>query len=103
MNIKHTIRFIVRAAARGFSRAWKRLPQAQPRPEQLTLDLNQITEGGLRLHEALPVRCAEYWLQLGQPDLALKELEALPETVRRHPWPLRVQLAALSASNSLAT
>ena len=102
MNIKHLIRFIVRLAARGFARAWKRLPQAQPRPEQLALDLNQITEGGLRLHEALPVRTAEYWLQLGQPDLALKELETLSQTVRQHPWPLRVQLAALSASNSLA-
>ena len=42
---------------------------------------------------------SEYWLPLGQPDLALKELEALPETVRQPPWPLRVQLAALGASN----
>ena len=102
MNIKHPIRFVVRLAARGFARAWKRLPQVQPRPEQLDLGLDQITEGGLRLREALPVRCAEYWLQLGQPDLALKELETLPRTVRQHPWPLRVQLAALTASNSLA-
>jgi len=103
MNIKHPIRFILRVAARGISRAWKHRTQPQPRPEQLTLDLNQITKGGLRLREALPVRCAEYWLQLGQPDLALKELETLPETVRQHPWPLRVQLAALTASNSLVT
>ena len=103
MNINNPIRFIVRVAARCFSRAWKCSRHAQPQPEQLTLDLNQITEGGLRLHEALPVRTAEYWLQLGQPDLALKELGTLPETVRQHPWPLRVQLAALTASNSLAT
>ena len=103
MNINNPIRYIIRVAARGISRAWKRRPHAQPRPEQLALDLDQITEGNLPLREALPVRCAEYWLQLGHPDLALKELETLPETVRQHPWPLRVQLAALSAPNSLAT
>ena len=103
MNIKYPIRFIVRLAASGLFRAWKLHHHAPPRPEQLDLDLDQITEGNLPLREALPVRRAEYWLQLGQPDLALKELETLPETVRRHPWPLRVQLAALTASNSLAT
>jgi hypothetical protein len=103
MNINNPIRYIVRLAARCFCRAWKCRRHAQPQPEQLDLGLDQITEGGLRLREALPIRCAEYWLQLGQPDLALKELETLPETVRQHPWPLRVQLAALSASNSLAT
>ena len=72
-----------------------------PPPEQLTLDLDQSTAAGLPLREALPVRSAEYWLQLGQPDQALKELESLPETVRRHPWPLRVHLAALHATNAV--
>ena len=102
MNIKKPICFIVHVAARGISFALNRHPETHPTAEQLTLNLDQITEGGLRLREALPVRSAEYWLQLGQSDLALKELETLPETVRQHPWPLRVQLAARHALNAFA-
>lgn len=47
-------------------------------------------------------RASQYWLQLGHPDLALKELETLPETARRHAWPLRVHLAALHATNAIS-
>lgn len=68
-----------------------------PGAEQLNLDLDQITDTRLRLRDALPVRSAEHWLQLGDPELALRELAALPDTVRQHPWPLRVQLAAQHA------
>ena len=103
MNIKNLIRIIARVAARGIPFARSRRPQTHSTAEQLILNLDQATESGLRLREALPVRSAEYWLQLGQPDLALKELETLPENTRQHPWPLRVQLVARHALNTLAT
>ncbi len=74
----------------------------RPRPapaEQLDLGLDEMTGSGLRLRDAMPVRAAEHWLQLGEPDLALRELESLPESARRHPWALRVQLNALKSSH----
>jgi hypothetical protein len=43
------------------------------------------------------VRSAELWLQLGQPDRALAELQSLPETARRHPWTRRVSFDAAIA------
>ena len=68
-----------------------------PPPEQLDLGLDQLTDTGLPLRDAIPVRSAEYWLQMGEPDLALKELQTLPESAQRHTWPLRVRLNALNA------
>jgi len=73
-----------------------------PPPEQLSLDPDQTTAVGLPLREALPVRSAEYWLQLGQPALVLKELETPPETARLHPWSLRVHVAVLHATNAIS-
>jgi len=84
------------------SRWRRRITGPTPPPEQLTLDLDQSTAAGLPLREALPVRTAEFWLQLGQPHLALKQLETLPETARHHPWPLRVHLATLHATNPIS-
>lgn len=81
-------------------------PKPDPVPEQLTLDLDQPTDTGLPLRDAMTVRSAEFWLALGQPRLALKELEALNELARQNTWPMRVHLranhAATTGSNSLA-
>ena len=94
MTIKNIIRSVVQLLARLHPFAARRNPEPLPPPTQLALDLDQLTDSGLPLREALPVRSAEYWLQLGKPDLALQELQTLPETVRHHHWPLRVRLAA---------
>ena len=101
MNNNNPMRFLIRFVAHAIRRAFVSQPAALPPAEQLTLDFDQITEAGLPLRDALPVRSAEYWLRLGQPDLALKELETLPETVRQQQWALRVQLAARHALNTL--
>jgi hypothetical protein len=93
------IRIVTRRVAGRLHLASRRRATALPPHEQLALQLDQITEPGLPLRQALPVRSAEYWLQLGQPDIALQELETLPEAVRQHPWPLRVHRAALHATN----
>jgi hypothetical protein len=101
MSIKITVSNFFHVIVRRipFASRQQTIPAAPP--EQLTLDLDQITEGGLRLREALPVRSAEYWLQLGQPDRALEELQTLPASTRQQPWPLRVQLNAFHANRNL--
>ena len=43
------------------------------------------------------MRSAEYWLQLGYPELALEELETLSTTARLHRWPARVRQQATLA------
>ena len=49
----------------------------------------------LPLGDALRIQSAHYWLELGQPDEALRELEALPSRAWRHPLTVEVRLAAL--------
>ncbi len=61
------------------------------------IDLDELTDDGLLLREAIPVRSAEFWLQMGYPELALEELQTLPETARRHPWTRRVSFDATVA------
>lgn len=58
-----------------------------------------LTEGapGLPLCHALRVKSAEYWIEHGLPDEALRELERLPSKARNHPWALRVHSAAVNA------
>ncbi len=94
MKIKEVICFIVQLLTRVNPFAGHGSPSPPPPPVQLALDLDQITQSGLRLREALPVRRAEYWLQLGAPDLASQELQSLPEPVHQHDWPRRVRRAA---------
>ena len=84
----------LRHLGRKFIALLLRRPQPIPPPRQLELELDELTATGLPLRDALPVKSAEYWLMLGQPHLAEQELQSLPESTRRHPWPLRVQLAA---------
>ena len=101
MKIKDLIRFVVQHVAQWLPFGLRRPTAPAPRPEQLDLGFDQLTATGLPLRAALPVRSAEYWLQLGQPSLALTELASLPDAVRRHEWPMRVRLAALNAANPL--
>jgi hypothetical protein len=49
------------------------------------------------LDEALRIKSARYWLELGEADEALRELEALPSGAWNHPAAAKVRLAALLA------
>jgi hypothetical protein len=48
------------------------------------------SEEGISLRNAVRIRSAELWLQLGQPMQALSELHGVPLRVRRHPKAMRV-------------
>jgi hypothetical protein len=45
---------------------------------------------GISLQNAVRLRSAELWLQLGQPMEALSELQQLPFRIRKHPKAMRV-------------
>ena len=49
----------------------------------------------LPITDALQMKPAEYWLKLGEADLALKELEALPSRTWKCGWALRTRIAAM--------
>ena len=97
MKIKNTIRFVVQTLARHIPFVALNPAPCAARPEQLPLDLDHPTASGLPLGEAISVRSAEFWLQLGQPDQALRELHNLSETASRHDWPQRVRHQAAIA------
>ena len=98
MTIKTTLRFLARKLPRRMPGSARRQTPPPP-PEQLPLNLDQLTASGLPLREAIPVRSAEFWLQLGEREQALKELQTLPEPARRHAWPRRVHLQATHVSH----
>ncbi len=53
----------------------------------------------MALADALHVKSAEYWLQVGEPTQALLELQCLNGRSRRHPWTASVyQLATRALS-----
>ncbi len=54
-----------------------------------------VAEPPLPLRHALPVQAARYWLELGEPDEALRELETLPSQGWQHPQAVKVRIAAL--------
>ena len=72
MNIKNIIRRIRQLPPLIFAFVSRWRADSLPPPLQLDLELDQVTSTGLRLREAIPVRSAEYWLQLGASDLALR-------------------------------
>ena len=49
----------------------------------------------LPIQDSLQIKAAEYWLELGEPDQALRELEALPARTWTCGWALRARIAAL--------
>jgi hypothetical protein len=48
--------------------------------------------------DALRVKSAEFWLQLGQPLQALNELRNLPEGAYNNPWTKKVLQSASRAA-----
>jgi hypothetical protein len=56
--------------------------------------------GLLNLTSAMHVKAAEFWLKLGLPIQALLELEELPRRARRHPWAIRMYVAAMDRARS---
>jgi hypothetical protein len=68
-------------------------PSAGPRGQDL--EPAERKQGQLPMQEALRVKSAEFWLKLGQPVQALMELNQVPDSLRKHPWALRVFLAAM--------
>lgn len=57
----------------------------------------QNTDTALDLNDAIRIRSAEFWLELGEPDRASKELEALSNHASQHPWGFRVRMQVVSA------
>ena len=47
------------------------------------------------INDAIRIKAAEYWLKLGEADLALKELEKLPTRIWRCRWALKTRIAAI--------
>ena len=74
------------AGDRVATRAFRDVPEG-------TLEAN--VEPQLSMRDALRVQAARYWLELGEADEALRELEALPSESWRHPVAVEVRLAAL--------
>jgi len=56
---------------------------------------------GLVFEDAIQIMSAEYWIEHGQPDEALRELEKLSSKAMNHPWALRVHLAAMDAAREM--
>lgn len=58
-------------------------------------DLDQMP-----LRDAILVKSAEFYLKLGNPLLALNELEKLPRDAKRHPWAIRMFVCAFHTLRS---
>jgi len=58
----------------------------------------KITGVEINLADALRLKSAEYWLQLGQPTQALLELQRLSRKARPHPWVNKVLGSAFHAA-----
>jgi hypothetical protein len=50
----------------------------------------RIEQPTISLRNAVRLRSAELWLQLGQPMQALSELQHLPLRIRKHPKAMQV-------------
>src|ERR1035437_7975496 len=49
----------------------------------------------LTIQDSLQITAAEYWLELGEADQALKELEILPSRSWIHRWAIKTRIAAM--------
>ena len=47
------------------------------------------------LKNSLHIKAAEYWLQLGEADQALRELDALPSRFWASGWAMKTRIAAM--------
>ena len=64
-------------------------------PVRIVAPDNKCGGGPLTLDHALRIRSARHWLQLGEPDEPLRELEALPSGAWQHPLAVQLREAAL--------
>jgi hypothetical protein len=68
---------------------------------QFTLQLHQVQQRPpnevLPINDALQIKEAEYWLELGEADQALRELETLPSRSWKCGWALKTRIAAMGA------
>lgn len=95
-----TIQKLLYRPAQSFRRALELMWPAPPPAPAPVINLDQLSTEGLRLREAIAVRSAEFWLALGEPRLALHELESLSELAKRNAWVQQVQGHARSAQQS---
>jgi hypothetical protein len=59
-----------------------KIMQAQLQPDDQFM-AQQTKQPRLPINDALQIQAAEYWLKLGEADLAMKELEKLPTKIWR--------------------
>lgn len=57
----------------------------------------RVRFAGLPLEQALLIKTAEYWLKLGQPGQAMRELQKLPRAARKHPSSVKALVSATRA------
>lgn len=101
MRLIHTFQSLLQLLPGLAWFAARRVPVAPP--QQLDLGLDRVTESGLPLRDAMAVRSAELWLALGEPRVALRELDTLAELSRQNAWSMRTQLRAThTADTSIA-
>jgi hypothetical protein len=73
-------------------------PAQYPKNQHETFDAYETeTKIGLALKQALRIKNAEYWLKLGEAELALRELEGLPSRSWNHPAAMKARVAAMGA------
>ncbi len=75
----------------------------EPHPQSLVCGILKVLvekkrgEPKLRLRDALRVKSAELWLEVGEPTEALLELQRLTKRAWKHPWAVRVFESATEA------
>lgn len=57
----------------------------------------------IALEDAIRIKSAEFYVKLGNPSLALGELERVTRKARRHPWAARVFACAFQTSRYYQT
>ena len=84
------------------------LSHQHPQPDQPLPDQNKRRphpapiNPQLSLSDLIQIKSAEYWLILGDPDGAVRELEALSSTSWNHPWAVKVRSDALEVMGERA-
>jgi hypothetical protein len=71
-------------------------------PVRVTLKAT-VAPKQLSLSHGIRIKSVEYWLKLGEPDQALRELEALPSRAWNHPIAVKARIAALSAIKEMCS
>ena len=75
------------------------IPIQVPEDHQFTLPIHRVQQRPpnetLPINDAIQIKAAEYWLELGEADQALRELEALPSRTWKCGWALKTRIAAI--------